>query len=209
MDKSLGAFCQVAPASLQQHPVTILNYTRTRLLPQLKRLRFVCPQRAVAADLPPPPCCHTFRATGITAHLRSYAAAYRTVMPSVVHVTDQYANNRAEVSHQRSVSGSARCGASRRPPTCTGSRRYTELCRISFESGDIYSGRATTACSEGGRSSNGMRRRVRAERARANYLEAEQRTVHTKLTVQVPIMSRCSRRTVGQRTCGFWRSTKS
>ena len=120
----------------------------------------------------------------ITHQLRSYAAACRTVMPSVVHVTDQYANNRAEVSHQaRCVSGSARCGASRRPPTCNGSRRYTELCRISFESGDIYCGRGTTACSESGRSSNGMRRRVRAERARANDLEAEQRTVHTKLTV--------------------------
>ena len=58
--------------------------------------------------------------------------------------------------------------------------------RISFESGDIYSGRGTTACSESGRSSNGMRRRVRAERARANDLGAEQRTVHThtKLTVR-------------------------
>ena len=30
----------------------------------------------------------------ITDQLRSYAAACRTVMPSVVHVTDQYANNR-------------------------------------------------------------------------------------------------------------------
>ena len=36
----------------------------------------------------------------ITDQLRSYAAACRTVMPSVVHVTDQYENNRAEVSHQ-------------------------------------------------------------------------------------------------------------
>ena len=36
----------------------------------------------------------------ITDQLLSYAAAGRTVMPSVVHVTDQYANNRAEVSHQ-------------------------------------------------------------------------------------------------------------
>ena len=36
----------------------------------------------------------------ITDQLRAYAAAGRTVMPSVVHVTDQYANNRAEVSHQ-------------------------------------------------------------------------------------------------------------
>jgi len=36
----------------------------------------------------------------ITDKLRSYPAARRTVMPSVVHCTDRYANNRAEVSHQ-------------------------------------------------------------------------------------------------------------
>jgi len=30
----------------------------------------------------------------------SYAAAHRTVMPSVLHTTRQYENNRAEVSHQ-------------------------------------------------------------------------------------------------------------
>ena len=36
----------------------------------------------------------------ITDKLRSYLAARHTVMPSVVHVTAQYANNRAEVSHQ-------------------------------------------------------------------------------------------------------------
>ena len=36
----------------------------------------------------------------ITDKLRSYAAARQAVMPSVVHATDQYANNRAEVSHQ-------------------------------------------------------------------------------------------------------------
>lgn len=36
----------------------------------------------------------------ITDKLRSYASARRAVMPSVVHVTNQYANNRAEVSHQ-------------------------------------------------------------------------------------------------------------
>ena len=36
----------------------------------------------------------------ITDKLRSYPAAHRSVMPSVVHCTDQYANNRAEVSHQ-------------------------------------------------------------------------------------------------------------
>ena len=36
----------------------------------------------------------------VTDKLRSYAAAHRTVMPSVVHSTQQYENNRAEVWHQ-------------------------------------------------------------------------------------------------------------
>ncbi len=36
----------------------------------------------------------------ITDKLRSYSAAHRTVMPSVVHSTRHYENNRAEVSHQ-------------------------------------------------------------------------------------------------------------
>ncbi len=36
----------------------------------------------------------------MTDKLRSYAAAHRTMMPSVVHRTGQYENNRAEVSHQ-------------------------------------------------------------------------------------------------------------
>jgi putative transposase len=36
----------------------------------------------------------------ITDKLRSYSAAHSMVMPSVVHRTQQYENNRAEVSHQ-------------------------------------------------------------------------------------------------------------
>ena len=36
----------------------------------------------------------------VTDKLRSYAAAHRTVMPSVIHDNRQYANNRVEVSHQ-------------------------------------------------------------------------------------------------------------
>ncbi|MGB5295755.1 MAG: IS6 family transposase [Thermoanaerobaculia bacterium] len=36
----------------------------------------------------------------VTDNLRSYGAAHRTVMPSVLHDTSRYANNRAEVSHQ-------------------------------------------------------------------------------------------------------------
>ncbi len=36
----------------------------------------------------------------VTDKLKSYSAAHRTIMPSVIHVTKRYANNRAEVSHQ-------------------------------------------------------------------------------------------------------------
>ncbi len=36
----------------------------------------------------------------VTDKLRSYGAAHRVSMPSVHHCTTQYANNRAEVSHQ-------------------------------------------------------------------------------------------------------------
>jgi putative transposase len=36
----------------------------------------------------------------VTDKLRSYAAAKRAIMPSVAHDTSQYANNRAEVSHE-------------------------------------------------------------------------------------------------------------
>ena len=36
----------------------------------------------------------------VTDKLKSYGAALRTIMPSVNHDTEQYANNRAEVSHQ-------------------------------------------------------------------------------------------------------------
>ena len=93
----------------------------------------------------------------ITDQLRSYAAAARIVMPSVVHVTDQYANNRAEVSTNRRVSGSARCGVSSRPLSSNGSRRFTVSCRISSESVDTSCGRLTTACSAPARSLNGMR----------------------------------------------------
>jgi putative transposase len=36
----------------------------------------------------------------MTDKLKSYDAAHRTVMPTVEHLNDVYANNRAEVSHQ-------------------------------------------------------------------------------------------------------------
>lgn len=36
----------------------------------------------------------------VTDKLKSYSAAQRDIMPAVVHCTEQYANNRAEVSHE-------------------------------------------------------------------------------------------------------------
>ena len=36
----------------------------------------------------------------VTDKLRSYGVAHREVMPETVHITDQYANNRAEQSHE-------------------------------------------------------------------------------------------------------------
>ena len=36
----------------------------------------------------------------ITDKLKSYSAAHREAMPSVTHSTEQYENNRAEVSHE-------------------------------------------------------------------------------------------------------------
>jgi putative transposase len=36
----------------------------------------------------------------VTDKLRSYPVAHREVMPEAIHVTDQYANNRAEQSHE-------------------------------------------------------------------------------------------------------------
>src|SRR5713101_5860469 len=84
----------------------------------------------------------------ITDKLRSYAAARRAVMPSVVHATAQYANNRAEVSHQPTRQRERQMRASSRPPRCNASRPCTASYRISSGWADIWCGRLTTACCE-------------------------------------------------------------
>ena len=93
----------------------------------------------------------------ITDQLRSYAAACRTVMPSVVHVTDQYANNRAEVSHQPTRQRERQM---RRFKSAAQLQRFASvhsIVQISSESVDTSCGRLTTACSAPARSLNGMR----------------------------------------------------
>ena len=75
----------------------------------------------------------------ITDKLRSYPAACRTVMPSVVHCTDRYANNRAEVSHQPTRERERQM---RRFKSAAHAQRFLAVhgpCRISFES-------AATSC---------------------------------------------------------------
>ncbi len=62
----------------------------------------------------------------VTDRLRSYTAAHRVVFPSVIHDTSQYANNRAEVSHQPTRRRERRCNASSRPLGLSGSWPSTD-----------------------------------------------------------------------------------
>ena len=94
----------------------------------------------------------------VTDKLRSYSAAHRTVMPSVVHSTRQYANNRAEGSHQPTRQRERQM---RRFKSAAHAQRFLSVSRTRAESlsgsGDIYFGRRTTVCFGCGRSPNGMR----------------------------------------------------
>ena len=61
----------------------------------------------------------------VTDKLKSYSAAHREVMPSVVHDTDQYGNNRAEVSLYLFTADAGVGAGQKRPPrlsysTCSG-----------------------------------------------------------------------------------------
>jgi putative transposase len=92
----------------------------------------------------------------ITDKLRSYSAARRTVVPSVVHCTDRYANNRAGVSHQptrqreRQMRGFKSAAHWQRFASVHG------VVQNLFRVADTCCGRFTPAYSERGRSSNGM-----------------------------------------------------
>ena len=82
----------------------------------------------------------------ITDKLRSYSAAHGILMPSVVHSTQQYENNRAEVSHQPTRQREHRCDGSNPPRMRSDSYRRTDSCRISFVSDVTCFGLLTTAC---------------------------------------------------------------
>ena len=80
----------------------------------------------------------------ITDKLRSYSAAHRTVMPSVIHSTQQYETIARKSRINQPASGSGRCAGSGRPPICNGSPRCTASSRISSGSDVTCSGQLTT-----------------------------------------------------------------
>ena len=65
----------------------------------------------------------------VTDKLRSYDAAHRTIMPTVHHLNHVYANNRAEVSHQRTRQ---RERAMRRFKSLTQAQRFLRYCQFNW-----------------------------------------------------------------------------
>jgi len=78
----------------------------------------------------------------ITDRLGSYRAAHRVIMPSVVHDTTRYANNRAEVSHQPTRRRESHMRRFNRRHKPSGSSRSTTSCATCSTSGDIGFGPA-------------------------------------------------------------------
>ena len=81
----------------------------------------------------------------ITDKLGSYAAAHRTVMPSVVHSTGNTRTTEPRSRINRRGNASARCAGSSRSDTPNDSCRYTGSCTTSFVWGATYSEPFTTA----------------------------------------------------------------
>jgi len=80
----------------------------------------------------------------ITDKLRSYSAAHRTVMPSVVHSTGSMKIIARKSRINRPARGNARCAGSSLLPICSVLHRCTASSRISSESADICSALFTT-----------------------------------------------------------------
>ncbi len=83
----------------------------------------------------------------MTDQLRSYEAGLRTIMPSVQHNTERYANNRAEVSHEPIRQLSDNCEGSNPLLKRNGSGRCRES-SIFSESDATCCGQPTTGCCE-------------------------------------------------------------
>lgn len=82
----------------------------------------------------------------VTDKLKSYPAAHHLVMPDVVHISDQYANNRGKFRTSGAGNENGRCDGSswscRRNDFC----RYTTWFRTCCDSGGTYCARKTTVC---------------------------------------------------------------
>ena len=91
----------------------------------------------------------------VTDKLRSYSAAHREVMPSVVHCTDQYQNNRAEVSHEPTRQRERQMRRFKSPGQASDSCPFMDLSKTSSASDDTCCKRVITDSFEVARSSLG------------------------------------------------------
>ena len=78
----------------------------------------------------------------ITDRLGSYRAAHRVIMPSVVHDTTRYANNRAEVFHQPACRRESHMRRFTSTAQLSGSSQSTTSCATCSPLGDIGFGPA-------------------------------------------------------------------
>ena len=69
----------------------------------------------------------------VTDKLKSYSAAKRTILPDVTHDTQQYANNRAELSHQPTRRENGKCADSNLPGRLNDFYQHMVSSRIYFE----------------------------------------------------------------------------
>jgi putative transposase len=93
----------------------------------------------------------------VTDKLRTYEAARRTVMPSVLHDTERYANNRAEVPHEPIRQRERQCEGSNPLLKRNDSGLCTESFRIFSELDATCCGQSTTGLYELVRSWFGMK----------------------------------------------------
>ena len=93
----------------------------------------------------------------VTDKLRSYGAAQRLVMPSVPHDTRQYANNRAEVSHQPTRQRERQMRRFKSAGHAQRSLSVHEVIQNRFQMGHTCFRPLITACSGNARSASGRR----------------------------------------------------
>jgi len=84
----------------QIFPDGTVNFTFNRSDYRHERCQAVIPWIPISSDHHQSRCL-AVSSLMITDKLKSYSAAHREIMPLVTHSTEQYENNRAEVSHEQ------------------------------------------------------------------------------------------------------------